>query len=108
MTVTLYSLAATLNRAANDPELAVAYDRAMSWARTELNRLDDDDLADLRAFNEGAIEGYARDTLKLPKAQFGYFDGGGQDEAALVAVGDIGRRHRQMLCYGTRHAFGVA
>ena len=108
MTVTVASFAAGLRRPVNDPEVVAAFDAALSWARTTLARDDDDDLEDLKPFNEGAIEGYARDWLKLPRAQFGYFDGGGEDEAALVAVGDIGRRHRAMLCHGTQHVFGFA
>ena len=108
MTVTVASLAASLRRTVNDPEVIAAHDAAMSWARVQLDRTDDDPLDDLAAFNWGAIEGYARDWLKLPRAQFGYFAEGGDGEAAMVAVGDIARRHRAMLCYGVQHSFGFA
>lgn len=103
MTVTAHDLAVRLGLPANDTATDRAVSAALSWARKTLGLDAGDELDAVDDFGDDnweAVAGYARDLLKLPKAAFGYFDGGGVDEGLAVAVGDIGRRWRAQLTYG--------
>lgn len=85
---------------ATDPKVVEALASAQAWARLALG-LEADAALDLRDDQLTAFYGYMGDTLKIPRAAFGY--GPAADDAAdiQVAIGDIGQRWAPKLTVGT-------
>lgn len=84
---------------ATDPKVVFALAAAQDWARLALG-LEVDATLELRGDQLAAFYGYMGDTLKLPRAAFGY---GPPDESSdlAIAVGDIGQRWAKKLTAGT-------
>lgn len=85
---------------AADAKVIAAFAAGEAWARNELGLSSSGSLDVLRDDNRQALFGYVADTLKLPKAQFGYLTEASEVDGLVVAAGDIGRRWSAMLTRG--------